>query len=65
MRGITLTSSSGGQLVGTKAMETELHEMGEVIEQEREHFAGTNFFTAYAKCFALDKLQFLRTLDLR
>lgn len=63
MRGITLTNTSGGQLVGTKAMENELHEMGEIIEQEREHFAGTNFFTAYAKCFAKDKQLWRRTLQ--
>lgn len=62
MRGIELVQSAGGPR-GTKEMETELYEMGEIIRMESEHFAGTNFFTAYVKCFAKEKQLWRRTLQ--
>ncbi|CAO1625109.1 unnamed protein product [Parajaminaea phylloscopi] len=61
MRGITLANTPQG-LRGDVIMEGELEEMAAFIEAERSTFAGTNFFTAYLKCFAMDKQLWRRTL---
>lgn len=58
MRGLSLDANGRGD----SWMEEELQEMRAFIEAERSTFAGTNFFTAYAKCFAPAKQLWRRTL---
>lgn len=58
MRGIDLVDGRGDL-----AMEEELKDMEHFIELEREHFAGTNFFTAYFKCFSREAQLWRRTLQ--
>lgn len=62
MRGVKLVNGPNG-LRGDYAIEEELDEMEEYIRMEREHFAGTNYFTAYLKCFSRDKQLWRRTLQ--
>lgn len=61
MRGVQLAQTPQGPR-GDIIMEGELEEMHAFIEAERATFAGTNFVTAYFKCFALDKQLWRRTL---
>ncbi|CAO1635029.1 unnamed protein product [Sympodiomycopsis kandeliae] len=60
VRDLQLTQTAAGPR-GDAAMEKELYEMNEIIQQEAHHFAGTNFFSAYLKCFSLDKQLWRRT----
>jgi SP family sugar:H+ symporter-like MFS transporter len=62
MRGFTLIDTPEGPR-GDAALEDELAEMEQFISAEREAFAGTNYITAYAKCFSRDKQLWRRTLQ--
>lgn len=62
MRGIELQQTADG-LRGDYAMEEELAEMQEFIEQETAYFKNTNYLTAYIRCFAAEKQLWRRTLQ--
>ncbi len=61
MRGVDLVTDSTGQLRGPSAMEAEFRDMYEGIEAERQVFAGTNWFTAWTKCFSTEQKMWYRT----
>lgn len=62
MRGFTLIDTPEGPR-GDAALEDELAEMEHFISTERETFAGTNYLTAYARCFSRDKQLWRRTIQ--
>lgn len=63
VRGLELRPSSahGGELRGPHGMEMEFQDMVEGIEAEQKVFAGTNYFTAYLRCFSTKQHMWYRT----
>lgn len=61
VRGTSLHTTADGELRGDAALERDFDDMAEGIALEKATFAGSNWFTAWARCFSSKQKMWYRT----